>query len=233
MDRARLKQNLDNVQKRIHEAVKRAGRADSDVTLIGVTKSVDAETTKALIELGVHHIAENRVQMAEGKLPQVSNADRAIKHFIGPLQRNKVNKVLEWAACVHSVDSVKLARAINKRAPEAGRISLDIFVQVNIAGEDQKGGFAQGDVGDALGEMTALSHLNIRGLMCMAPYDDNPENARRHFKALAQLSQAMLDAGWLPPSGTALSMGMSGDFEIAVEEGATHIRVGSALFEGL
>lgn len=233
MDRERLKQNLENVRQRVAAAAERAGRKPSGVTLIAVTKSVDVETTRALIELGVKDIAENRAQAAEDKLPHVRGADDVRKHFIGPLQRNKINKVLQWADCVHSVDSVKLAEAIDKRVPESGRESLDVFVQINIAGEDQKGGLALENLGDPIEAISRLGRLRVIGLMCMAPYDEDTENVRKHFRHLAHLSHALRDQGLIPGEATALSMGMSGDFEVAVEEGATHIRVGSALFEGV
>lgn len=224
MDREMLKDNLAWVRRRIESAARRAGRKPSDITLIAVTKSVDAETTQLLIDLGVGDIAENRAQSAETKLPKVPGAGGVRKHFIGPLQRNKVNKVLEWADCIHSVDSLKLAEAISGRAARP----VDVFVQVNVAGEDRKGGIEPGDLGEALPRIMALANLNVLGLMCMAPYSDDPEAARPVFRDLTAVSIGWRARG-LPP---ALSMGMSGDFEIAIEEGATHVRVGSALFEG-
>lgn len=233
MDRKKLAVNLERVQRRVAEAARRAGRNADEITLIAVTKSVDAETTQALIELGVKDIAENRAQSAEAKLPRVPGAGGVRKHFIGPLQRNKVNKVLEWADCVHSVDSVKLARAIDKRVPESGRERLDVFVQVNVAGEDRKGGFEPRDLEPALRAVADLPHLNVTGLMCMAPYSDDPEDARPYFRKLGEISGALRGKGLIPPGAKALSMGMSGDFEVAIEEGATVVRVGSALFEGV
>lgn len=228
MDCERLAANLKDVQRRIAAA----GR---DVTLIAVTKSVDAETTQALTELGVTDIAENRQQTAADKLPHVpalKEEGRPTLHFIGPLQRNKVKRVLEQFDVIHSVDSVKLAQEISKRAEELQR-TAGIFVQVNVAGEAQKGGFEPGELSESLKEILRLPHLHVWGLMCMAPYDDDPEAARPHFKRLAELSREMIAGGHMPEGANRLSMGMSGDFEVAIEEGATHVRVGSALFEGL
>ncbi|MCB9935774.1 MAG: YggS family pyridoxal phosphate-dependent enzyme [Planctomycetes bacterium] len=228
MERERLKRNLQAVRARIAQAAQRAGRDPAGVTLIAVTKSVDAATTQALIELGVGDIAENRQQSAAEKLPLVpalTGPQRPRLHFIGPLQRNKVKRVLEQFDVLHSVESVKLAAEVSKRALELGRMAA-IFVQVNVAGEEQKGGFAPDGLAAALKEIVSLPGLRVLGLMCMAPYSDEPEAARPHFKRLAGLSLELL-----PPESRALSMGMSGDFEVAIEEGATHVRVGSALYE--
>jgi pyridoxal phosphate enzyme (YggS family) len=233
MDRERLKRNLQAVAARIAKAARRAGRDPAGVTLIAVTKSVDAATTQAVIELGARDIAENRQQSAAEKLPQVpalTGPQRPTLHFIGPLQRNKVKRVLELFDVLHSVESVKLAAEVSKRALELGRTAA-IFVQVNVAGEEQKGGLAPEEVGEALKEIVTLPGLRVLGLMCMAPYSIEPEVARPHFKRLAELSRRLLDQGLLPPGASALSMGMSGDFEVAIEEGATHVRVGSALYE--
>lgn len=212
--------NLETVRRRIAAAANRAGRASGDVTLIAVTKSVDAAVTAGLIGLGVAEIAENRQQAAAAKFPNVPGITGVRRHFIGPLQRNKVKRVLELFDCIHSVESLKLADEISKRAVEAGKV-VDVFVEVNVSRESNKGGFEPDSVAAALPEIRGLPGLNVLGLMCMAPYDDDPEAARPHFKALAAHA-------W---PGAALSMGMSGDFEVAIEEGATHVRVGSALFE--
>jgi len=228
MDRDRLKRNLAAVTSRIEAAARRAGRDPAGVTMIAVTKTVDAATTQALIELGVRDIAENRQQTAADKLPLIPALDGPLRptlHFIGPLQRNKVKRVLEQFDVIHSVESVKLASEVSKRALELAR-TADIFVQVNVAGEAQKGGFAPEELGDSLQEIMSLPGLRVLGLMCMAPYTEEPEAARPHFRRLAGLSRELL-----PPEARALSMGMSGDFEVAIEEGATHLRVGSALYE--
>ena len=211
MNREILKTNLLAVQARIAKAATRAGRNPSDVTLIAVTKTVDAETTQAVIELGVQHIAENR-------------------HFIGPLQRNKVRRVLETFDVIHSVDSPRLATEISKRAVELKR-TAGVFVQVNVAGEEQKGGIEPDAMKDSMKEILRLPNLHVWGVMCMAPYSDDPEAARPHFKRLAALSRALIEGSNMPAGANRLSMGMSGDFEVAIEEGATHVRVGSALFE--
>jgi PLP dependent protein len=224
MDRAKLLNNLENVRRRIERAAVRAGRKPADVTLIAVTKTVDASVIQTLIELGVSDIAENRQQNAADKLPKVHGlqvTDRPRLHFIGPLQRNKVKKVLEQFDMVHSVESVKLAEEISRRAVELKR-TPGIFIEVNVAGEAQKDGLRPDEVSDSLAEILHLPNLRVQGLMTMAPLIDDPEAARPHFKRLAALARAHQLTG--------LSMGMSGDFEVAIEEGATHVRVGTALF---
>lgn len=232
MDAEILNRNLAAVRARMMAAAGKAGRDPDGVTLIAVTKSVDAETTQAVIDLGLTDIAENRQQSAAEKLPGLTGLNRVTKHFIGPLQRNKVKRVLEWFDVIHSVDSVRLASEISSRATEMQR-TAGVFVQVNMALEPQKGGFEPDEVTDSLREILTLPRVHIWGLMCMAPYSDDPEAARPHFKRLAALSRDLIEGRNMPEAANRLSMGMSGDFEVAIEEGATHIRVGSALFEGL
>lgn len=232
MDVEILRQNLKAVRTRMADAAAKVGRSVEDIRLIAVTKSVDAATTQAMIDLGLKDIAENRQQAAAEKLPQLSNLDGVTKHYIGPLQRNKVKRVLELFDVIHSVDSVKLAQEISNRATELQR-TAGIFVQVNMALEPQKGGFEPDEVRDCLKEILSLPRLHLWGLMCMAPYDEDPETARPHFRRLAMLSRELVETQAMPAGASRLSMGMSGDFEVAIEEGATHIRVGSALFEGL
>lgn len=221
MERDRISTNLESIRTRIADACARANRDPNDVTLIAVTKTVDAETTQAVIDLGVNDIAENRQQFASEKLPNVpavNGPNPPRLHFIGPLQRNKVARVLEYFSIIHSVDSGRLAREISKRAEQ----TIDIFVEVNTSNEPQKGGFEPDALTDALAEIRLLPNLNIVGLMTMAARTDTPEDARPSFRTLAEIAARH--------NLKQLSMGMSGDFEIAIEEGATHVRIGSALF---
>lgn len=224
--------NLKRIRDRMAQACLRAGRGRGDVTLIAVTKSVDAATTQAVIEAGVRHIAENRQQDADDKLPRVpalQHSKRPLLHFIGPLQRNKVKRVLQRFDVIHSVDSLELAQEIGKRCLELGR-EVGVFIEVNVADEAQKHGFDPA-ASDDVRQIRDIKGVHVLGLMCMAPYGDDPEAARPHFMRLAQISRQWREQDILPVSADHLSMGMSGDFEVAIEEGATHIRVGSALFE--
>ncbi len=222
-----LRHNLQQALARIEAAAKRAHRAADSVTLVAVTKTVEAPVIAQLLQLGVRDIAENRQQTAAAKLPLLADALREFRprlHFIGPLQRNKVKRVVQDFDCIHSVDSVKLALEISHRALECGRV-IDVFIEVNVSGEPQKSGLAPAEVAAALAEIRALPALRIQGLMTMAPLLESPEAARPHFRELARLSTAHCGEG-----ERGLSMGMSGDFEVAIEEGATHVRVGSALY---
>jgi PLP dependent protein len=227
-----LSANLAALRARIAVACGRAGRHPSEVTLVAVTKTVPPRVISELLQLGVRDIGENRQQDAAERLPRVAGIAAARLHFIGPLQRNKVRRVLEQFQVIHSVDSPRLAAEISRRAVELGR-TMDIFLEVNIAADPGKHGLAPEGAAAAARESAALPGLNVLGLMCMAPYDEEAEHARAHFRALAVLSRALLAQGAMPQSATALSMGMSGDFEIAIEEGATHIRVGTSLFAGV
>ena len=212
MDLARLKSNLDAVRRRIDAACARSKRSPADVTLIVVTKTASAELLPELVGLGVKDIGENRPVEA---LARVGGLKGCHRHMIGHLQTNKVAKALAWADCIHSVDRPSLLSALaqgNKKVP--------IFVQVNVSGEASKGGYGPADAEAAVAE--ARRSMEVLGLMTMAP---EGEDARPHFRRLRELS------GRLGLPG--LSMGMSQDFETGVEEGATHVRIGTAIFEGV
>lgn len=228
-----LARNLQAVRARIAAACARANRDPAGVTLIGVTKSVDAATTEALIALGVRDIGENRQQDAAEKFARMTAPKGVTRHFLGPLQRNKVKRVLELFDVIHSVDSLKLAREIEQRAIELGRMEVPVFLEVNIAAEPQKHGFAPDDLHAALQQcVVQFSRVKVIGLMCMAPHLEDPQAARPHFRRLRELARVPISCG-VGHELPALSMGMSGDFEAAIEEGATHVRVGTALFAGL
>jgi PLP dependent protein len=224
---AGLALRLAAVRERIAAAAARAGRPASAVHLLAVTKTVDARAVEALASLGIEDVGENRVLDALRKAGDVRAEVRArIRwHLIGHLQTNKVKKALELFASIHSIDSTRLARAVHEEAIARGR-RLPVHFEVNVSGEASKGGFAPDELRAALPELLALSGLEVRGLMTMAPISDDPESSRPVFRALRELRDSLGGASALP----ALSMGMSGDFEVAVEEGSTCVRVGTALF---
>ena len=222
--------NLKRVRERIAAACARVKRDPKEVTLIAVTKTVGPDVIQALIELGVTDIGENKLQAAQEKFPQVPglrDRTKVKRHFIGHLQTNKVKGVLELFDVIHSVDSVKLAEEINKRAARAKQ-DIKCFVELNVSGEASKEGFSPEEFGECADKIVLLPDLWFRGYMTMAPQTLNPEEVRPVFRKLAKLVRA-----WSETSATYLSMGMSNDFEIAIEEGATHVRIGTALFEGL
>jgi len=211
-DLDRLRSNLEGVRGRIAAACARAKRDPASVTLIVVTKSVPKELISRLADLGVKDIGENRP--VEG-LDRVGPLAGFRRHMIGHLQTNKLGKALQWADVIHSVDRASLLRELaksNKRLP--------VFVQINVSGEASKGGYRPEEAEAAVAE--ARRSLEVLGLMTMAP---EGEDARPHFRGLKDLA----DRCGLP----GLSMGMSQDYEVAVEEGATHVRVGTAIFEGV
>lgn len=217
---------LDAVRDAIRRAAQRASRDPATVRLVCVSKTRPQEQTRALHELGLRDFAENRVQEARAKAPLLP-ADIAW-HVIGRLQTNKAKYLPEFAAWLHALDRLDLAEALEKAFAKAGR-RLPVLVQVNVAGEEQKGGVAPGDAEGLLRACAALPHLDVRGLMAMAPYSDDPEDARPTFRGLRLLAQDLRARTRL--ALPELSMGMSGDYEVAIEEGATMVRVGTALYQ--
>jgi len=234
----RLLANLTSVRRRIAEAALAAGRRPEDVRLVAVTKYVDVPTTARLAALGQLDLGESRPQQLWEKAAAL--ADSAVRwHLIGHLQRNKVRRTLPFVHLLHSGDSRRLLEEVERETGAAGRPMLDVLLEVNVSGEEAKHGFAADDFGRTEDELqrtaehlAALGHLNIRGLMCMAGLDNDPAAARRDFARLRELRERLQRewAGRFTPAE--LSMGMSGDFEAAIAEGATIVRVGSALFEG-
>ena len=220
-----IKSNIDDVRRRIEDAARRCGRDPSEITLIAVSKLHSAEEVDAAAECGITDFAENKVQELCSKMPLVK-AD-ARWHLIGHLQTNKVKNVIDRVCMIHSVDSRHLAEEINKRAAQAGKV-MDILLQVNAAGEESKFGLALQDAKMLAKDVLQLENVNIRGLMEIAPYAEDPEEVRIWFRQVRQLFEE-LKADGLPWLDT-LSMGMSHDFETAIEEGATCIRVGTAIF---
>ena len=217
-----LPARLAEVRGRIEAAVARGGHGQT-VTIVAVTKSHGPEAPRAAWEAGLRDVGENRVQEALDKMEAVDVPLRW--HLIGHLQRNKV-KALDRFVLLHSLDSVRLADAVQAFAAKRGRVA-DVLMQVNVAGEETKGGFAAAEV-EALAErLRALSAVRVRGVMTMAPYTSDEGVLRRTF-AGARRARAELRAAGHP--ATELSMGMSNDYEVAVEEGATYVRLGTTLF---
>ncbi len=234
MDRqvhSRLHANLQRVQERIAAAAQRAGRSGEDVRLIAVTKYVAPQLAAALIELGCDMLGESRPQELWNKAAAL--ADRTVHwHLVGHLQRNKVRRTVPLVTMIHSLDRLSLARELDKAAREANR-PLEVLVEVNISGESAKHGCAPDELEGLLAEFAPLDHLRIRGLMTMAHRTGGADVARRDFAALRGLAEKMQSR--CPPNAllVELSMGMSNDFEAAIEQGATMVRIGSILFEGV
>jgi PLP dependent protein len=225
----RLKQNLDEVRDRIAAAAQRSGRRADAITLIGVTKYVSDAITRQLFDLGCHDLGESRPQSLWSKAEVIPSARW---HLIGHLQRNKVRRTLPCLALLQSLDSLALAQAISAEADTIGR-RIPALLEVKIAEDATKHGFPPAEVRAALETIAALPGIELRGLMTMASLEGGDDAARRDFAALRQLRDVLLSNYRDGVSLAELSMGMSGDYEIAIEEGATMVRVGSALFECL
>ncbi|MBI1852607.1 MAG: YggS family pyridoxal phosphate-dependent enzyme [Planctomycetes bacterium] len=215
---------LRSVRERIDAAAARAGRARGSARLLAVTKTVDAPMIDALAGLGVADVGENRVLDALRKSSEVRSPLRW--HLIGHLQTNKVKKALDLITTIHSIDSLRLARAVAHEANGRG-LRIPVFFEVNVSGEATKGGFTPDSLRTEFPDLVALPAIEPRGLMTMAPLGREAEASRPVFRALRELRDALARVTPLPE----LSMGMSGDFEVAVEEGSTCVRVGTALFE--
>ncbi|MGE5576146.1 MAG: YggS family pyridoxal phosphate-dependent enzyme [Syntrophothermus sp.] len=222
-----IAQNLAEVRERIEAAAARAGRDPAGVTLVAVTKNMPVADIEAALAAGVRVIGENRVQEAREKYQEIGN--RAEWHLIGHLQTNKVRTAVWLFTMIHSVDRLELAIEIDRRARALGK-HLDVLVEVNIAGEASKFGVAPEEAPALVRAMAPLEGLQIRGLMGMAPLLDDPEEARPYFRRLRRLAQEIQAENIPRVMMEDLSMGMSNDFEVAVEEGATMVRIGTAIF---
>lgn len=222
-----IKENIDIVKSKIEEACRRSGRNIEDVTLIAVSKTKPVSDIKQAYETGTRDFGENKVQELDEKFPVLPNDINW--HLIGHLQRNKVKYIVDKVALIHSVDSVRLAEQIEHEA-EKKNLIVNILVQVNVANEDTKFGLQSEDTIDTVTQISSFSHVHIRGLMTIAPFTDNPEDNRKYFKQLKELSDKIEDLHIDNVEMKELSMGMTGDYEVAVEEGATLVRVGTGIF---
>jgi pyridoxal phosphate enzyme (YggS family) len=219
--------NLAEIKRRLDEAARRAGRDPADVRLVAVTKTVGMERLQEAVAVGHTLFGENYVQEAKAKIASLGPG--LTWHFIGHLQSNKAKAAVELFDLIHSVDRISLAQALEQAAARQGQVQ-DILLQVNLAGEASKSGTAPANAQDLLREISKMPHLRVLGLMTMPPWLDDPERVRPYFRALRELRDRLrnlrLVAGNLPE----LSMGMTGDFEVAVSEGATLVRIGTAIF---
>lgn len=221
-----LLERMDQVQQRIAEACRRSGRDRQDVNIIAVTKYVSLEKTAAVLDHGLQHIGENRWQDAKSKWEALG--DRGTWHFIGHLQTNKVKDVIDKFRYIHSLDRLSLAKELEKKAA-ALNIQISAFLQVNISGEESKYGLPPEEAAGFLKSISSLEHVRVIGLMTMAPYESEAEDTRPVFRGLRQLRDELNRQALTAEPLTELSMGMSNDFEVAIEEGATWVRLGSIL----
>ena len=224
-----IARNVEAVFANIRRAAQRAGRPAGSIHLVAVTKSVPVERIRLAIEAGVRILGENRLQEALPKLTAVGPRDDLAWHFIGRLQRRKVKSIVGRFQMIHSLDSVELGAEIDRRAGDAG-LCQPVLLEVNIGGEPSKAGFLPSAVPEALTALDAMPNLSVRGLMAIPPPTAEPERSRPHFRRLNELARSLAGLGLRRVRMEHLSMGMSQDYEVAVEEGATMVRIGTAIF---
>lgn len=220
--RETIEQRVAGIRARIEAAARRAGRDPQEVTLIAVTKVFPAEAIRAAYEAGLRDFGENYVQEFERKLPALADLPGARFHLIGHLQSNKARRAVQAFDVIQTVDSARLARRLDDAAAELKPGARPVMIEVKLSPEKTKSGVAPEELAALVEAVRACTHLELCGLMTMPPFSDNPEDSRPYFRRLRELAEAFGLAG--------LSMGMSQDFEVAIEEGATHVRIGTALF---
>ena len=223
-----MKERIKRVQERIREAARACNRSEESIRLVAVSKTMPAEIVKEAIEVGLTDFGENYIQEAREKITTLSTYPLTW-HYIGHLQSNKAKYAVRMFDLIHSVDSLKLARELDKCAKKNAKVQ-DILIQVNVAREDSKSGVYAEDTLQLLRDVARLENVAVKGLMTMPPYFNAPDRVRPFFAALRQLGDRIKNEDFPNISMEELSMGMTGDFEAAIEEGATMVRVGTAIF---
>jgi PLP dependent protein len=223
-----ISENLALINRKIAEAATRAGRKPEEVRIVAAAKGQGCEKIEEALAAGIKIIGHNYLQEANKELPGKVTPDLEF-HMIGHLQKNKAGKAVELFNVVQTLDDVKLAEAMNRRAEAANRM-MGVMIQLNLAGEEQKSGISENEVEKLVVAIRDLPSLKLLGMMTMPPFFDDPDRARPYFGRLRELRERLMGSGILTPEMRELSMGMSGDFEVAVEEGATLVRIGTVLF---
>lgn len=230
MIQQKIRENLKRIGEQIDVAARRSGRSGEDVSLVAVTKYAENDWVQALFDLGHRALGENRPQQLARRADELPAEIQW--HLIGHLQRNKVDLVLPVTTQIHSVDSLRLARKISDSATK-NRTTQSVLLEVNVSGEEVKDGLAPSTLREQWAEFRELPSIQIEGLMTMAPQSDDSESTRSVFRGLREFRDELAEASGGECPLPELSMGMSGDFEVAIEEGATLVRIGSSLYEGL
>jgi pyridoxal phosphate enzyme (YggS family) len=223
-----MKQNLNSIQRRIERSAKQCGRQPEAIRLVAVGKTQSADRVREVIRAGATIIGENYIQEARKKFEQLVDLD-VQWHFIGHLQSNKAKYAVRMFDLIHSVDSIKLADELDKQAGKIGK-RQNILVQVNIGDAPSKSGLAEKKAAEDIVRIAEMENLNLQGLMTMPPFFDNPAKARPYFAALRRLRDNLASNARLTPDFKELSIGMTGDFEVPIDEGATLVRIGTAIF---
>lgn len=224
-----LSERLANVRRRIEAAAVGCNRSPEEITLVAISKTQPTEVIRAAIELGLTDLGENRVQEAEGKINELGRK-AARWHLVGHLQANKARRAVELFDCIHSLDSASLAARLDRLCADQGRAELPVLIQIDLGGEETKTGIDPRKLPEMLDTLERCQRLRLIGLMTLPPYFENPDCARPYFKTLRELRDKLRLQGHFGESAGELSMGMSHDFEIAIEQGATIVRVGTAIF---
>lgn len=222
-----IKDNLNEVKDRIAQAAIKSGRQPEEITLIAVTKTLSLDVINAAMALGITDIGENKVQEVMDKYDHVVNEPKW--HLIGHLQTNKVKYIVDKVSLIHSVDSFRLAEEISKRCEKAEKI-MDILIQINVAEEDTKFGISRDEIFELVEEVSQLPNIRIKGLMTIAPNTEDTEALRNYFSEMKDIFETLKKTMYNKTDMTFLSMGMTNDYEIAIEEGANMVRVGTGLF---
>ncbi|HSE24423.1 MAG TPA: YggS family pyridoxal phosphate-dependent enzyme [Pyrinomonadaceae bacterium] len=223
-----LRTRLQDVHNRIEAAARRSGRAKSDIRLIAISKTHPVEIIQEAITLGATELGENRVQEAESKIQALGNQARW--HMVGHLQANKARKAIKLFDVIHSLDSIDLAERLNDICEQEGRSRFSVLLQVDLGREATKSGIAEEELVTLAERTRELTHLKLEGLMTLPPFFDEPEKARPYFAKLRKLRDNLAKEGFFDERPGELSMGMTNDFEVAIAEGATMVRVGTAIF---
>lgn len=225
-----LQTRIAEVRQKIAAAVRKSGRAAESVKLVAVSKTHPAAVVSQAIDLGLTDFGESRVQEAEGKIATVGWHSNARWHLIGHLQANKVRRAVNLFDVIHSLDSISLAQRLERACIESGREELQVLIQVDLAGETTKSGIPLAELPELAKVVSDCSRLKLTGLMILPPFFDDPESVRPFFRRLKDLRDELQAGGLFAGNSGELSMGMTHDFEVAVEEGATILRVGTAIF---
>ena len=223
-----IRENIDCILKRVNDACEKTGRNPEDITVVAVSKTVDYQRAKEAVEAGINNLGENRVQELVSKYEELKSTD--VKwHMIGHLQKNKVKYIIDKTELIHSVESLELAEEINKRAIK-NNLTANVLIELNIGEEESKFGINEENVYNFLSSMEKFENIKVLGLMTVAPFCENPENVRWVFKKMKNIYDKASTMKLQNVQMKYLSMGMTNDFEIAIEEGSNIIRVGTAIF---
>jgi len=224
-----LAERLARVRAKIAAAAERSGRRSDEVTLIAISKTHPSSIVSKLVELGATDLGENRVQEAEGKITEVGR-DKARWHLVGHLQANKARRAVNLFDVIHSLDSIDLAQRLDRLCVEEGRDKLPVLIQVDLGHEETKSGIDETELEQLVEEVGSLERLQLIGLMTLPPFFENPEDGRPFFRKLRELRDQLAARGAFEGGKGELSMGMTNDFEVAIGEGATMVRIGTAIF---